>query len=220
MSFASESRMLARETFVERFNRSGLTTPVIHDGWFADLTSEDIPSQVCFAFYDGDVYDSIKSCFALSFDKVSCSGRIVIDDCGWSKLPGVLKAATESLHESQSREKIHLHHYKNPMNGSNSIGLIVRQQPDIEGFSSAEGSITVRSRLIPSFSPPKTVEDLQCILSSRSQAGLESGEPLNQILWKAKDWTVNKRAREIGWTGHNEPMSFLCKHLFDELNNG
>ena len=79
----------------ERFLRAGLPVPVIKKGWFSDLTGEDMPEKIAFAFLDGDFYESIKDSLKLVGPRIVKGGVIVVHDYTNPALPGVKKAVDE-----------------------------------------------------------------------------------------------------------------------------
>ena len=81
----------------ERFLRAGLPVPIIKKGWFSDLTSEDLPEEIAFAFLDGDFYESIKDSLRLVASKMAKDGIIILHDYTNPALPGVKKAVDEFL---------------------------------------------------------------------------------------------------------------------------
>jgi len=86
-----------RSLVVKRFQQNNLEPPFTHKGFFKDISDDEFPEKICFAFYDGDLYESILDSFNKTFDKVVTNGRIVIDDVEWHVLPGVTKACNEFL---------------------------------------------------------------------------------------------------------------------------
>lgn len=83
------------------FHKADLHLPEIKKAWFFELDPENLPDKICFAFLDGDFYESIIDSFKLVFPKMSSGGVIIVDDYENAKLPGVKKAADEfvSLHD-------------------------------------------------------------------------------------------------------------------------
>jgi|SaaInlV_165m_DNA_1040744.scaffolds.fasta_scaffold59907_1 O-methyltransferase len=69
--------------------------PVIHQGLFAEINVDEYPNKICFAFFDGDIYDSIIDSFKAVWNKLSIGGLIVIDDYKFPTLPGVERACTD-----------------------------------------------------------------------------------------------------------------------------
>lgn len=116
------------EDFVGTFVDRDLKIPVIHSGWFADIPDNEYPNEICFAFFDGDFYSSIMDSFEKVYDKVVPGGIIMIDDCGWKILPGVIKACEDFLKDKP--EELQLTGYPDE-NGNygkpNNGGLIIKQ---------------------------------------------------------------------------------------------
>ena len=79
----------------ERFLRAGLPVPVIKKGWFSELTGEDLPRGIAFAFLDGDFYESIRDSLKLVAPRMSRGGVLVVHDYSNLALPGVRKAVEE-----------------------------------------------------------------------------------------------------------------------------
>lgn len=80
-----------------RFLRAGLPVPVITKGWFSDLTDNDLPPKIAFAFLDGDLYESIRDSLKLVENKMVDGGMIIVHDYNNPELPGVTKAVDEWL---------------------------------------------------------------------------------------------------------------------------
>ena len=79
----------------ERFLRANLPVPVIKKAWFNELTDEDLPEKIAFAFLDGDFYESIKDSLKLVENKIVEGGVIIVHDYNNPALPGVAKAVDE-----------------------------------------------------------------------------------------------------------------------------
>lgn len=74
----------------------------IKKGWFSELKNKDLPKHICFAFMDGDFYDSIKDSLELVKKRVAVGGIVVIDDFNNPALPGAKKAVSEFLESNKS----------------------------------------------------------------------------------------------------------------------
>jgi O-methyltransferase len=92
-----------RDALVENFRRYGLRLPEIHEGWFHDTLPTKLPERICFAYLDGDLYESIKVSLEHVYPRLSRGAICVIDDYAdpdaypeaWNKLPGVKQACDE-----------------------------------------------------------------------------------------------------------------------------
>lgn len=68
---------------------------VIKKAWFSDLTPDDIPNEISFAFLDGDYYRSILDPLALIWPRLSPDACVVVDDYANEALPGAAQAVNE-----------------------------------------------------------------------------------------------------------------------------
>lgn len=93
--FQAGKLAVSKKQFIREFQKAGLKPPIIHKGWFEQLTPADVPKQIAFAFLDGDFYSSIRSSLQLVLPRMSHGGTIVIDDYAREALPGVAKAVQE-----------------------------------------------------------------------------------------------------------------------------
>jgi O-methyltransferase len=83
-----------------RFKKAGLPLPFIKKAWFSDLKTSDLPNKVCFAFLDGDFYESIRDSLELLNGKLDKDSVVVIDDYQSEALPGVRSAVDEWLNKN------------------------------------------------------------------------------------------------------------------------
>lgn len=95
--FTAGELMVSKKQFVREFQKAGLQPPIVHKGWFKDLTEADVPEKIAFAFLDGDFYESIKGSLKLVLPRLQRDSAIIIDDYAREALPGVAKAAHELL---------------------------------------------------------------------------------------------------------------------------
>jgi O-methyltransferase len=95
--FRTGELSVSRKEFERQFKKAGLRTPVVHKGWFAGLTQEDVPGDIAFAYLDGDYYESIKVSLHLIADKLTPGATIVVDDYANLALPGSKRAVDEWL---------------------------------------------------------------------------------------------------------------------------
>lgn len=85
----------SKKVLLDEFGRAGLPRPIVKKSWFNDLTLNDVPSEISFAFLDGDYYKSIKDSFNLISSRLSSRATVVVDDYGNDHLPGAQKAVDE-----------------------------------------------------------------------------------------------------------------------------
>ena len=77
--------------------QSGVPVPRIKKAWFSELTVNDVPAKVAFAFLDGDYYQSIVDPLKLLEGRLTPGATIIVDDYGNAALPGAARAVDEWL---------------------------------------------------------------------------------------------------------------------------
>lgn len=95
--FKSGELFVTKREVKERFLRAGLPVPVIKKKWFAELTSEDLPDRIAFAFLDGDFYESIRDSLSKIDGRMTEGAVVIVHDYNNLALPGVKKAVDEWL---------------------------------------------------------------------------------------------------------------------------
>lgn len=93
----------AKQEFIKNFAQAGLPLPVIHKAWFSDLTAQDLPPHIAFAFLDGDFYESIKDSLRLIWPRLNPGAIVVVDDYQAEALPGARRAVDEWLRHHPAR---------------------------------------------------------------------------------------------------------------------
>jgi O-methyltransferase len=86
-----------RSVLINHFKQAGLPMPNVKKAWFEDLLPQDLPEAICFAFLDGDYYDSVMQSLRLVWPKLSPGAIVVVDDYQNEALPGAAKAVDEWL---------------------------------------------------------------------------------------------------------------------------
>jgi O-methyltransferase len=79
----------SEEILIQNFKQNNLPIPIIHKDWFKDIPDYKIPEKICFAFLDGDFYDSIFDSLNKIYDKMVHGGKIFFHDYQRNDLPGV-----------------------------------------------------------------------------------------------------------------------------------
>jgi O-methyltransferase len=74
---------------------------VILKGVFPDETLSKIAAPVSFVHLDVDVYRSTKESFESLLPLISSGGRMIIDDYGWPRCPGVTKFVDDLILENE-----------------------------------------------------------------------------------------------------------------------
>lgn len=83
------------EVVTNNFLNNGLRPPTITKGWFKDISDNCIPNNICFAFLDGDFYQSIYDSLSKVYPKLSIGGCIILHDYERPDLPGVKSAVID-----------------------------------------------------------------------------------------------------------------------------
>ena len=94
-SFKGGELFVTKREVKERFLRANLPVPAIKKAWFNELTDNDLPERIAFAFLDGDFYESIRDSLKLVASKMAPGGVIIVHDYSNPALPGVAKAVDE-----------------------------------------------------------------------------------------------------------------------------
>ncbi|MEO5949387.1 MAG: TylF/MycF/NovP-related O-methyltransferase [Candidatus Saccharimonas sp.] len=93
--FRTGELLATKKQFLHHFLRSNLRPPIVHKAWFSELTPEEVPSEIIFAFLDGDYYESIRDSLQLITPKLVKGAVIIIDDYANEALPGAGRAVDE-----------------------------------------------------------------------------------------------------------------------------
>ena len=96
-SFKQGELLVTKREVVERFKKAGLRVPRIRKGFFENLSTDDLPFEIAFAFLDGDLYQSIKTSLELVTPRMNKEGVILVHDYNNPQLPGVSRAVDEWL---------------------------------------------------------------------------------------------------------------------------
>lgn len=97
----------SKAKLIQHFRRAGLPLPIIHRCWFEQLTADDLPEQIAFAFLDGDFYTSIAASLAVITPLLVPGAVIVVDDYQSEALPGARKAFDQwaTIHKLAARSE-------------------------------------------------------------------------------------------------------------------
>lgn len=85
----------SKAVLAKNFVKADLKIPEIKRAWFYELDPSDLPESICFAFLDGDFYESIMDSLKLVWPKMTTGSVVVVDDYHNPKLPGAKKAVDE-----------------------------------------------------------------------------------------------------------------------------
>lgn len=103
IDFEAGKLYVSKADFTKAFRAAHLELPVIHKGWFNQLSDDAIPDHIAFAFLDGDFYQSIIDSLRLVWPRMTPGGTILIDDYKRETLPGVERAIADFFQGKQVR---------------------------------------------------------------------------------------------------------------------
>lgn len=96
-NFQAGELLVTKREVVAKIRKHGLQNIIIKKAWFNDLTEQDLPQEIAFAFCDGDLYSSIKTSLQLVVPRLSRQGIIIVHDYNNPELPGSSRAVDEFL---------------------------------------------------------------------------------------------------------------------------
>lgn len=108
MQFVAGELLATKKQLIKNFRQAGVPLPVITKGWFSDVTPQQVPETIAFAFLDGDYYHSVRDPLKLIWNKLAPGATVIIDDYANEALPGAAKATDEWLRSHPAR--LHVEH--------------------------------------------------------------------------------------------------------------
>lgn len=96
-NFKAGELFVTKREVIDKIRKHGLKNIIVKKAWFSDLTEQDLPAQISFAFCDGDLYSSIKTSLKLVVPRLSAQGIIIVHDYNNPELPGSARAVDEFL---------------------------------------------------------------------------------------------------------------------------
>lgn len=95
--FVTGELAATKKQFINNLRKASVPLPRITKAWFNQLTADDIPPRISFAFLDGDYYYSIRDPLKLIWPRLSPGAIVVVDDYANEALPGAARAVDEWL---------------------------------------------------------------------------------------------------------------------------
>lgn len=96
-NFKEGELLVTKREVIDKIKKHGLKNVIIKKAWFDDLTNQDLPTKIAFAFCDGDLYASIKTSLKLVLPRLAKQGIIIVHDYNNPELPGSTRAVDEFL---------------------------------------------------------------------------------------------------------------------------
>lgn len=97
LQFKTGELLATKKQLIRNLKQANVSLPIIKKVWFSDLTDDDMPRNIAFAFLDGDYYESIKDSLHIIEPRLAPGATIVVDDYANEALPGAVKATDEWL---------------------------------------------------------------------------------------------------------------------------
>ena len=98
-NFQEGELFVSKREVLDKIRRAALKNVVLKKAWFAELTAQDLPEKIAFAFIDGDFYESQKIALRLVAPRMISGGIIICHDYNNPDLPGASQAVDEFLRE-------------------------------------------------------------------------------------------------------------------------
>lgn len=111
-NFQAGELFISKRAVIEKLKKHGLkiansnnlspiqpktSAVIVKKAWFDDLTNQDLPAKIAFAFLDGDLYSSIKVSLQLVTPLLAPQGIMLVHDYNNPALPGSSRAVDEWL---------------------------------------------------------------------------------------------------------------------------
>lgn len=97
MQFKAGELKATKKLLIKNLKQMNVPMPSIKKSWFSELSPDDVPEIVSFAFLDGDYYESIMDPLRLVWPRLSRGAVVVVDDYANEALPGAAKAVDQWL---------------------------------------------------------------------------------------------------------------------------
>lgn len=101
---------ISKKQLLSEFHKANLRPPIVHKAWFKELTSDNVPRHIAFAFLDGDFYDSIMDSLRLVWPRLGAKAAVTVDDFGREALPGAERAVRKFLRDKPTANLRGEHH--------------------------------------------------------------------------------------------------------------
>lgn len=104
--FVAGELFASKKQLIKNFTQAHVPLPIIAKGWFSDLTPDQVPNEISFAYLDGDYYHSVLDPLKLIWPKLSAGAVILVDDYANEALPGAAKAVDQWLKTHPAKLRI------------------------------------------------------------------------------------------------------------------
>lgn len=95
LQFQTGELKATKRALMTNLAKAGVTRAHVKKAWFSELTADDVPHRIAFAYLDGDYYKSVKDPLALITPYLAPHATVLVDDYANEALPGAAKAVDE-----------------------------------------------------------------------------------------------------------------------------
>ena len=104
--FVAGELAASKKQLIKNFRQAGVPLPTIVKGWFSDVTVDQVPGEISFAYLDGDYYHSVLDPLKLIWDRLSPGAIVLVDDYANEALPGAARAVNEWLRDHPAKLRV------------------------------------------------------------------------------------------------------------------
>ena len=97
VQFKKDELLATKKQLIKNFKQADVPLPIITKGWFSNVSPEQVPARIAFAYLDGDFYHSVLDPLKLTWNRLSPGAIVIVDDYQNEALPGASKAVDEWL---------------------------------------------------------------------------------------------------------------------------
>lgn len=108
-NFQAGELFVTKREVIAKLQKHNLHDVIVKKAWFNDLKPSDLPSEIAFAFLDGDLYSSIRVSLKLVLPRLSREGIIIVHDYNNPELPGSARAVDEFLRSHPNFQLLQKH---------------------------------------------------------------------------------------------------------------
>lgn len=104
--FVKGELLATKKQLIKNFKQAHVPLPIITKGWFSDITPDQVPESISFAYLDGDYYHSVLDPLKLIWPNLTPGAIVLVDDYANEALPGAAKAVDEWLRTHPAKIRV------------------------------------------------------------------------------------------------------------------
>ena len=104
--FVAGELLASKKQLIKNFRQANVPLPGIIKAWFSDVTPDQVPDTISFAYLDGDYYHSVRDPLRLIWNRLSPGAIVVVDDYVNEALPGAARAVDEWLRDHPAQIRV------------------------------------------------------------------------------------------------------------------